>query len=50
MSWNIKVMHRSIKMTENIPPALGELNSSGFLIGEAERRKKKKIKKIPHML
>lgn len=40
MSWNIKVIHRSIKLTENVPPALGEVNSAGFLIGEAEEKKK----------
>lgn len=39
MSWNIKVIRRSIKLTENLPPAMGELNSAGFLIEGAEREK-----------
>lgn len=40
MSWNIKVIHRSIKLTENVPLALGELNSAGFLMGESDSGKK----------
>lgn len=50
MSWNIKVIHRSIKLTENVPLALGKLNSAGFLIGESDSEKKKnknKSKKYP---
>lgn len=42
MPWNIRVIHRSIKLMENVPPALGELNSAGFL--RAKLREGKKIK------
>lgn len=45
MPWNIRVIHRSIKLTEDIPPALGELNSAGFL--RAKLREEEKKIKIP---
>lgn len=48
MPWNIRVIHRSIKLTENVPPALGELNSAGFI--REKLREEKKIKNTPHTI
>lgn len=49
MPWNIRVIHRSIKLTENVPPALGELNSAGFLRAKL-REEKKNWKNTPHTI